>query len=277
MNLRRPILLLAMMVGVMPAIARGEPLPDDCDPPCDSGQTCYPGGRCLGEPEAGEPPRSRQPSAPDRNARPQSAPDPSGFDVQPAAELVFELISSFFLPKRHEGFMARVAFGLGGASVDIDAEPTEVDLSGLSGAFSIDLGGSLVSNLILHGRFAGVAIADPSMEVRGDDLGRADDLTAVAFLVGPGLTYYFMPLNVYLSLVTGLSWLDLHYIGGESGLTDAGLGFNLDVGKEWWLTRHWGVGLGLRFWFSHTHDEIEAVRYTDQFTSLLLLFSATYE
>jgi hypothetical protein len=190
---------------------------------------------------------------------------------------VFELLSSFLLPKRHEGFMARIAFGIGGAWVDIDAEPTEVDLSGLSGTFSIDLGGSLVPNLILHGRFASVAIADPSMEVRGDDLGRADDLTAVAFLGGPGLTYYFMPFNVYLSLAIGLSWLDLHYIGGDSGLTDAGLGVNLDVGKEWWLTRHWGLGIGLRFWFSHTHDEIDRIRYTDGFTSLSLLFSATYE
>jgi len=173
--------------------------------------------------------------------------------------------------------MARLAIGIGGAWVDIDSEPTEVGLSGVSVAFSLDLGGSLVPNLILHGRFASVVIVDPSMEVRGDDLVRADDLTAVAFLIGPGLTYYFMPFNLYVSLVAGLSWLDLHYIGGESGLTDAGLGLNLDVGKEWWLTRHWGLGIGLRFWFSHTHDEIERVHYTDQVTSLSLLFSATYE
>jgi hypothetical protein len=275
MNLRGPILLLAMGIGAMPAVARGEPrYVTECNPPCDEGQTCYPGGRCLGEPEDGDPPRSRQqPSAP----RPRAAPDPTEYDVEPAAELVFDLISSFLLPKRHEGFMARLAVGIGGAFVDIDAEPTEVDLSGLSVAFSLDLGGSLVPNLILHGRFASVVVADPSMEVRGDDLIRADDSTAVAFLIGPGLTYYFMPFNVYLSLVIGLSWLDLHYIGGESGLTDAGLGFNLDMGKEWWLTRHWALGIGLRFWFSHTHDEIDKVRYTDQFTSLSLLFSATYE
>jgi hypothetical protein len=54
-----------------------------------------------------------------------------------------------------------------------------------------------------------------------------------------------MPANIYLgvtlSLVGATRSHDDHALHSK-----AGGGVDLDLGKEWWLGNHWGVGLALR-------------------------------
>lgn len=52
------------------------------------------------------------------------------------------------------------------------------------------------------------------------------------------LSYYFMPLNVYVTGAVGLDWMSVAFDEADgddrNGTTpDAGPGINLDVGKEW--------------------------------------------
>src|SRR5665811_847103 len=62
--------------------------------------------------------------------------------------------------------------------------------------------------------------------------------------IGPGIAYYFGPINLYLSGTLALSrfWT---YDGNGSRLDTSkiGLSFELQVGKEWWVSRDWGLGI----------------------------------
>ena len=94
--------------------------------------------------------------------------------------------------------------------------------------------------------------------------------------LGVGITRYFMPANVFVSLspsLTVLSILDQN--SDEVGRTEYGFGAKLAVGKEWWISDHWGIGLAAQFFFGINKD-----RGTDPptWTSLGggLVFSATY-
>ena len=64
--------------------------------------------------------------------------------------------------------------------------------------------------------------------------------------VGLGATYYFMPINIFISGSVGLSVLRVE-IGSLIGIplkfeTEAGFGASLLAGKEWWLFDNWALG-----------------------------------
>jgi hypothetical protein len=154
----------------------------------------------------------------------------------------------------------------------------DVELSGLAGALSLDLGGSIGPDFVLHGRFSSMTLVDPSESVDGEEIGRAYDLRADAWLLGPAATFYFMPANVYVTAAVGFAWHSVHFVDEDAELSDTGIGFNLDAGKEWWVAPDWGIGVAARFWFSYVEDDIAGVGDTkDAFSGVALLFSATYQ
>src|SRR6185369_2634273 len=70
---------------------------------------------------------------------------------------------------------------------------------------------------------------------------------------GLGGAYYLVPANVYFSVTLALSELTAAYTGPSTGsegsgtdinlFTDMGIGGTIMAGKEWWITRNWGVGV----------------------------------
>jgi len=58
--------------------------------------------------------------------------------------------------------------------------------------------------------------------------------------VGPGVSYYFEALNLYTSFTLALT-----RIFGKGTNSELGLGTNLVVGKEWWLSTNWGTGVAV--------------------------------
>jgi hypothetical protein len=234
-----------------------------CNPPCAAGQSCSADAHCV----ASDVPPPAYPPAPVYAGPVYAAPAP---EPPPPAEDPGR--------ERHDGFMLRLTAGLGGAGTNIgtDGEP-DTNLSGLTGTFSADIGGSLTENLVLHGRFSTFALVDPKVEVGGEDLGEAEDVTVTANLLAAGVTYYFMPVNIYITGAVGLSWLTLSYRDNEGNSTDAGLGVNLDVGKEFWVGDNWGLGIAGRFWWSVLNDEDGALESDVSMIGGGVLFSATYQ
>jgi hypothetical protein len=141
------------------------------------------------------------------------------------------------------GLFARVNAGAGGLAADDDLN--DATLSGGAGLLSVDLGGSLQPNLALHGRLSINSVFEPNLSSSdGEDFGELDDTSLRFTLIGGGLTYY-LPSNLYLTGVLGLSRAAFELDGVEYDTLN-GVGFSGDIGYEWPLGDSWGLDLGGR-------------------------------
>lgn len=147
------------------------------------------------------------------------------------------------------GFFMRLAggFGYGRAALD---DSTETTFSGLGGMVDLAFGGTISPNLALHVDLFGASMFEPSVEVGGRDQGDAENTTMSVGGLGIGVTGYIMPANLYLSGAVGVGVGNIRtrfaFGGGTFEIeesTDPGLAINLMIGKEWIISRRWGIGL----------------------------------
>ena len=188
-----------------------------CNPACGLSESCNAQGECVS----------------------QSAVAPKFADIPP--EVPAEGA------ERHDGFFLRFTVGFGFGGANLEAAGDETDFGAVAGFFSFDIGAAAVENLIVHARLAATSLVNPEVEVNGRDRGSDDSLTIGTSLLGVGVTYYFMPINLYVGATAGLAWVNFTYsidIDGDGDddtySSDAGFGLNLDVGKEWWVGDDWG-------------------------------------
>jgi hypothetical protein len=179
----------------------------------------------------------------------------------------------------HDGFYLQMDLGFGAMSSSAD-DPLfgEVELSGglgKTGAFSIGLGYAVVPNFILAAHFWGAGVIEPDVSVGGQDLGSATDSTLSLTGVGLNLTYYFMPINIYVSVTPSLGSLTAEQ-GGNTSDSENGFAIRLAVGKEWWVSDNWGLGLNLQYAHSSNDDSADAGAPTWGTNWFGVAFSATY-
>jgi hypothetical protein len=169
----------------------------------------------------------------------------------------------------HTGLFARVGAGVGGLAADDD--DNDATLSGGAGLLSLDLGGSLQPNLALHGRLSINSVFEPNLSSSsGEDFGDLDDTSLTFTLLGAGLTYY-LPSNVYLTGVVGLSRASFEVDGNEYDTLN-GVGFSGDIGYEWPIGDNLGLDLGGRLELHNVRGDGEQLSTA----SLGLLLSVTY-
>jgi hypothetical protein len=140
------------------------------------------------------------------------------------------------LGQDHKGLLLRVTTGWGfgrlSASEGNLHEPSFVI------GLGVDVGTAVIENLIVRGRVRGAA----GYYSEGDF---GNDVLFSFGGVGAGVDYYFMPVNIYVGgtiSIAGIARAD----EDNSHRSKAGLGLDLDVGKEWWVGRRWGIGIALR-------------------------------
>jgi hypothetical protein len=170
---------------------------------------------------------------------------------------------------RHEGLFLRGTLGLGGITADDDLN--DLTLRGGAVFFSLDVGGSLGRNLALHGRYSLNSMFEPSVSSSsGDDLGDLDDVSLRFQLLGLGLTYY-LPSNLYLTGVLGLSRASFEVYGDEYDALN-GIGFQGDIGYEWPIGGDFGLGIAARLDLNSVSGDDEKL----QTAGLGILVSLTY-
>jgi hypothetical protein len=152
----------------------------------------------------------------------------------------------------HDGFFLQMDLGLGGMSSTVEDGGSELDLSGGAGQFSIGIGGALTPNFILAGQLWGVSVPDPDVELDGESFGQADATLGLSG-IGVQLVYYFMPLNLYVSATPSITQLSIDD-GDNDAESEVGLGVKLAVGKEWWVSDNWALGLNAQLAFSSNDD-----------------------
>lgn len=174
----------------------------------------------------------------------------------------------------HDGFFLQMDLGVGAMSSKASSGGIDVELSGTAAQFSLVLGGVVAPNFIVGGHLWGVTVSSPDVKVNGSSLGSVSDSSIGLSGVGLNLTYYFMPINIYVSATPSIGVLTAKQ-GGNSYDTKNGFAFRLAAGKEWWVSDNWGIGLNLQF--AHGSNEDKGTNPPTWGTNWFgVAFSATY-
>jgi hypothetical protein len=152
---------------------------------------------------------------------------------------------------RHLGGFIRPDLGFGYLSTSASSGGMDANISGAAGTFGIAAGGAVSEGVILAFHFWDVVAANPTVTVNNSSASNANATLTVIGL-GPELSLYSNE-NVYFSLTPSLTRATLAFQGTDSN-TNWGFGTRAAVGKEWWVSDHWGLGLAAHFSLSINQD-----------------------
>jgi hypothetical protein len=191
----------------------------------------------------------------------------------------------------HDGFYLRMQLGPGYTRMSTNTMMSDVSLAGFGDSFGIALGGALKSHLILYGTLIGSTARMPTGKLHGPlSLSAASDGMLVgtvglggfggAGMVGAGAgVAYYLDSNVFFagSLLGSRLFVDDTdgdmVARSEWGVTAEGL-----VGKEWWLSDNWGLGVSGQLLLGAMEDHPYSNESVPlwRLTAFSLLLSATY-
>jgi hypothetical protein len=181
-------------------------------------------------------------------------------------------------PREHDGFFMRLSLGGGSGSANIEEGGNKAKFNGGAGDMNLAFGGMVSKNLALHGTMWGWGVQDPDADITIVGLGSGSG-TFNGFLamsaIGPGVTYYLEPANVYFSGSIGIG--NLSGSDDLEGSTDTGFALDATVGKEWWVGNNWGLGFAGDFTYLSAKDK-DIVGSSESWgvTGFGLRFSATF-
>lgn len=178
---------------------------------------------------------------------------------------------------KHEGFFARGTLGLGSTTVTEEFQSNKIDMSGLSGDFNAQIGYSVIENLQLYFVMGANVISDPKYKLNGTESSTTKSSEVNLYRYGAGATYYIMPYNIFLSfdITSGQNEIK---VDNESFKSQHGAIFNFGAGKEWWISKDWGLGGMIYFYTGSIDDQplINGVVPKLNNTGFGISFSATY-
>jgi hypothetical protein len=179
-------------------------------------------------------------------------------------------------PNVHDGFYLRLHLGFGRTSVEgkngVGARNT---LVGMGTSFGVALGGTVAPNLAVFGTLTFNFTDGPTVSDGQGNSARASGSLGL-YAIGAGVVYYVQPLNLYVSgALTGVQLQFLDERGRTVYESKFGAGFQGIVGKEWWVSSEWGLGIALEtFLAGYMKDDADpTVRWSGH--AFTLLFSAT--
>jgi hypothetical protein len=177
----------------------------------------------------------------------------------------------------HDGFYMRLTMGPGYLNAKYNVGGQDATISGGGMAMAFAFGGSVTPNLVIYGEFMGTVAMDPKLE-RGET-SQNTGFDVNLFGIGPGVAYYLEPMNMYFSGTLAFSQVTASSSSSGSSndtadLTNMGIGGSFMVGKEWWVSHDWGLGIAGMLHLASMKMKI--VDSTMTAAAFSILFSATY-
>lgn len=190
---------------------------------------------------------------------------PSSVQMNPAAHV-------------HDGFYARVLVGPAGLATHMSFSGDHVTLIGAGGSVGVAVGWAVSPSLVIYGEAFDDRWRGLYFKFFSQSSISTDPLRAGMVGIGPGLTYY-LPSNLYLSATLAFSKLTIRYNDPDFATThitdsDIGVGVSGALGKEWWVSDRWGLGLAGQLYLGSIPDGGVNAQWNT--ASLLMAFSATY-
>lgn len=117
--------------------------------------------------------------------------------------------------------------------------PTDNTYSSQGLSVGASVGAAIASDLILYAEVAGATMTYPHGPEWGPSFARVDQLS-----FGPGAAYYVQPLNLCIS--STLTFPKVWFDDDASHGSNLGVGLNLMLAKEWWISGDWGLGVAVQ-------------------------------
>jgi hypothetical protein len=181
---------------------------------------------------------------------------------------------------RHDGLYLRFLLGIGSLSFSESPVYTNgtgrLSASGTAGFFAFHLGFSLTDNVILYGALNGYSASNPDYSLNGTSFAETLSNTLGVSSYGGGLALYLDSLNAYISADLGTATTRIT-VGRAATSSKSGIGINLQIGKEWWVSKNWGLGAALFYHYSSMDVDVTGSvipRITNNVIGVA--FSATY-
>ncbi len=153
---------------------------------------------------------------------------------------------------RHLGFALRLDTGIGymaSRASDLDAT-----MKGATLSFGFLIGGAVAENVILAGDVWFTGAVSPTFTLGGTAVTVPGNSSLDLGGIGLNFTYYFMPVNIYVSASPSITTVSVTE-AGMSARTKEGFGMKIALGKEWWIGDHWGMGVAGQLFFSSNQDQ----------------------
>jgi hypothetical protein len=178
--------------------------------------------------------------------------------------------------QEHAGFYLRLDLGGGYTSLSSSGGyGSSTTVSGSGPAFGIALGGAVAPNLALFGDFIFSFINQPDVTAAGYTAKSTGNVGVGG--VGGGVVYYFEPINLYVSgAVAAINMVMQDKNGNMTDQSGNGFGFEALVGKEWWVSQHWGLGAAAQFFGATGMKDKNDSSVSWSAKSFNVLFSASF-
>jgi hypothetical protein len=153
---------------------------------------------------------------------------------------------------RHTGFFLRGNIGPG----YVTASVADFTLTGGATPGALAVGWCFFENLAFQLEFFGGTMVGGRIS-HSSGLSITDDSARyTAGGIGVGVTYWFMPINIYVSGTLGGGGTSVER-GGVRTESDVGFAMALAAGKEFWVGEEWGLGGALSFYLYSNRNRDE--------------------
>lgn len=181
----------------------------------------------------------------------------------------------------HTGMLVRLSLGVGGGGVDEDWSGQKLKSSGGAALYSFAVGGAVSPNLALGGDIFGFGLNEPKVSYGDYDYGQQKNSSVNLGGIGFNATYYIMPANVYLSGTVGVARISRsNWSNSGAAVTtkddSSGLGLSLMIGKEWMVSREWGLGVAGQLITASTSKTESGTDVNVSSAAAGISFTATY-
>jgi len=184
---------------------------------------------------------------------------------------------------QHTRFFLSMSIGpvFGKITDDVTGDPNgayKMDMSGTGAVFDFKIGGAIKENLIIHATLISQTMPGPTIKLSNEpnSVKATDQLTVGEAMFGGGLTYYIMPQNILLSGSLGLgNFTIIDQTNDQTTSTQRGFSMQLKAGKEWWVSKKWGLGISVTYGKTNlTNNSGDLVEKLDS-NRFGILFNAT--
>lgn len=147
---------------------------------------------------------------------------------------------------QHKGFYLSMSIGPNFEGI---IDKVVGSYSSMGAQFDLKIGGAIIENIILHATLTSNAMSSPKIGSGGVSHDSFNNISLSEAMIGGGITYYVMPSNIFLSGSMGLGNFTLLNNNDKKNFvsSDKGLSMQLKIGKEWWVSKAWGLGIAFTF------------------------------
>ena len=145
----------------------------------------------------------------------------------------------------HQGLYLRVEGGLGYLHSEADFASTSATAYGGAGYLGFALGGAIAPDVVLYGEIWGMGAVNPTYQFAGAT-GTLDNQTLNYSGLGLGIGF-FTAGNVFVGISLDATRLGItDNDNGDQSRSDVGGAVTLTIGKQWWISPHWGLGFSVK-------------------------------